>query len=67
MNKQMKEIRKRVQATLNEEKGRLKQVADNPELGPWDYDVDAWIECLEGVLWQIDWVQEHIKDEEGEE
>ncbi len=57
MNKQMKEVRKRVQATLDEECKRAKQ-------GPWDYDVDAWIECLEGVLWQIDWVLENIKDEE---
>ena len=60
MNKQMKELRKRVQATLDEENDRARQ-------GDWDYDVDAWIECLEGVLWQMDWVQENIKDEEEEE
>ena len=57
MNKQMKELRKRIQATLDEENERFSQ-AD------WDYDVEAWIECLEGVLWQMDWVQENIKDEE---
>ena len=57
MNKQMKELRKRIQASLDLEHERARQ-------GDWDYDVEAWIECLEGVLLQIDWVQEDIKDEE---
>ena len=57
MNKQMKELRKRIQASLDLEHERARQ-------GDWDYDVGAWIECLEGVLLQIDWVQEDIKDEE---
>ena len=60
MNKQMKELRKRIQTTLDEEDKRARQ-------GDWDYDVDAWIECLEQVVWQIDWIQENIKDGEEEE
>ena len=57
MNKQMEELRKRILAGLDTEHERAKQ-------GPWDYDVDLWIECLESVLWQIDWVLKNIKDEE---
>ena len=60
MNKQMKELRKRVQATLDEENERARQ-------GDWDYEVDLWIECLESVFWQIDWVLANIKNEEEEE
>jgi len=35
--------------------------------GGWDYDVDLWIECMESVMWQIDWVLENIEDGEEEE
>ena len=60
MNKQMKELRKRIQAGLDGEHERARQ-------GDWDYDVDLWIQCLESVLWQIDWVLANIKNEEEEE
>ena len=60
MNKQIKELRRRIQAGLDEEHQRARE-------GGWDYDVDLWIECLEGVMWQIDWVLKNIEDGDEEE
>mgnify|MGYP003131564033 FL=1 len=60
MNKQMKELRKRLQNGLDTEYRRKRQ-------GGWDYDVDLWIECMESVMWQLDWVVENIEDGDEEE
>ena len=57
MSKQMKRLRKEMQATLDTENERSRY-------GDWDYDVETWIEVLEMVLGRIDWIQENINDEE---